>query len=534
MGVFINTLISGAVTQKEWEPVYEESLFMAKELKLLDIEKVDVCGREMYCAVPTHEYTQKTWDDKEHIGWRASGNLVTLRRAEPHYTPRSFDDDSIECECKCDDALIQLVPQYAGYMYNDPEAEKFYCCHSIWGAKTQGEPYHMLLLAIGCMIEARLGKHAIVDGDITRGQCVKAIEIANDVLGEKLELPVRCDAKRLIKRVGDLPITDLEKLSVVIGAYLGTEGNAFGQLIRENFDDAIIKKYWKEKVGAYEPDMYGFTRAMNSYFLMGFGLSDFCDFAKFDAKDAEKCKELMKGLMDTAMYLPDKDCEDFIAIDKEAEEAYGIGQALAQIFLVSAKNKHIDRYIPLDEFRLVFREKYGSTLDTDAWLDSYIEAEGKKAANKDDVDPDEHELFSLYAKGWTEKREEDMKKYDVCEYDDLEHYTKGASISPDLKTAIKKSYDFYMSTCNEERFKELKDKSPEDMIDYIVARNTQVVMTREEWEKIFAIIREHPENFSRYYGMVRVRITDDSLYLMRVLTLNDDFWDYCKTLPPVG
>ena len=127
-----------------------------------------------------------------------------------------------------------------------------------------------------------------------------------------------------------------------------------------------------------------------------------------------------------------------------------------------------------------------------------------------------------------------MKKYDVCEYDDLEHYTKGASISPDLKTAIKKSYDFYMSTCNEERFKELKDKSPEDMIDYIVARNTQVVMTREEWEKIFAIIREHPENFSRYYGMVRVRITDDSLYLMRVLTLNDDFWDYCKTLPPVG
>ena len=96
MGVFINTLISGAVTQKEWEPVYEESLFMAKELKLLDIEKVDVCGREMYCAVPTHEYTQKTWDDKEHIGWRASGNLVTLRRAEPHYTPRSIDDDSIE------------------------------------------------------------------------------------------------------------------------------------------------------------------------------------------------------------------------------------------------------------------------------------------------------------------------------------------------------------------------------------------------------------------------------------------------------
>ena len=114
----------------------------------------------------------------------------------------------------------------------------------------------------------------------------------------------------------------------------------------------------------------------------------------------------------------------------------------------------------------------------------------------------------------------------------LEHYTKEAIVSPDLQTAIKKSYDFYLNACDEERFKELKAKSPEDMIDYIVFQNRNVLMTREEWEKIFADIREHPENFSRYYGMVRIRITDDLLYLIRAFTLNDDFWEYCKTLPP--
>lgn len=55
------------------------------------------------------------------------------------------------------------------YMDYDWEEERFGCTY--WGAKTQGEPYHMYLLAIACLMEDRLGEKAFIYGDITQGQC---------------------------------------------------------------------------------------------------------------------------------------------------------------------------------------------------------------------------------------------------------------------------------------------------------------------------------------------------------------------------
>ena len=37
MGIFIGMYISDSVTQEEWDPVYEKSLFMAKELGFYNI-----------------------------------------------------------------------------------------------------------------------------------------------------------------------------------------------------------------------------------------------------------------------------------------------------------------------------------------------------------------------------------------------------------------------------------------------------------------------------------------------------------------
>ena len=75
---------------------------------------------------------------------------------------------------KAGDAMMSVLPAYTDYGRNHERS-----CHtdSLWDAKTQGEPYHMYLLAIACLIEDRLGDKAFVRGDITLGQGRKTVDL---------------------------------------------------------------------------------------------------------------------------------------------------------------------------------------------------------------------------------------------------------------------------------------------------------------------------------------------------------------------
>ena len=113
--------------------------------------------------------------------------------AEEYYLPRNLiDGDGVETEEEAGDALMAVLPDYLDYDWED-EDTRFNHCYGLWGNKTQGEPYHMYLLSIACLIEARLGYKAFVYGDITRGQCRKAVEMANEYLDMPIDIPDRCD-----------------------------------------------------------------------------------------------------------------------------------------------------------------------------------------------------------------------------------------------------------------------------------------------------------------------------------------------------
>lgn len=112
----------------------------------------------------------------------------------------------------------------------------------MWGAKTQGEPYHVYLLAVAALIEARLGTKAFTYGDVTRGQFRKAVEIANQYLDEPIELPDRCHMDRLLKRVAQLPLSPHEQLAVFEQFFLGTQDAKFGEYMRQMFSDDVISE----------------------------------------------------------------------------------------------------------------------------------------------------------------------------------------------------------------------------------------------------------------------------------------------------
>ena len=134
-------------------------------------------GRDLVCAARTRE-RETEWGR----GWRTSMDYLTLNEAEAYWVPRDLVGDR-KADPEAGDAMMGALPAWLGYDWEDERVNHTY---SLWDDKTQGEPYHMYLLAVACLMEDRLGEKAFIHGDITLGQCRKAVELANRYLKEPI------------------------------------------------------------------------------------------------------------------------------------------------------------------------------------------------------------------------------------------------------------------------------------------------------------------------------------------------------------
>jgi hypothetical protein len=341
MGIFIHLCISKSVTRPEWEAVYEETLQLVKNLPFAERRKVDIHGVDTICLVKTEERKfTSSWEDDEWMGWEADGDLETLKVAEEYFLPRDLIGDD-EIEENAGDAMLVAFPAYMDYDWKD---ERFTHVYELWGDKTQGEPYHIFLLAVACLIEARLGTKAFVYGDITRGQCKKAVEIANEFLDSKIEMPDRCYADRLMKRVDALELPESEKLDVFETFYLGTKDAAFGETLRQYFSKEYLNIYWKNRFENSKIGTTGFNEEAGEYLLWGFEIDKLCEFVNFKDDDGNMhYEEFVIRIMDAKLHLKDKNCADPLKIDQEEEHPYSIWTLFAQFGFAGAKNKKVDR-----------------------------------------------------------------------------------------------------------------------------------------------------------------------------------------------
>lgn len=201
MGIFIFVSISKSVTEKEWEKVYKETLKLVEIFPFAERGIITYAGEDIVCAVRTKEREISFGESKER-GWCTTMDYNSLDGAEEYFIPEKLVDDR-KLNLSAGDAMLEALPAYMNY---DSEDERFCQTYSIPGGKTQGRAYHMYLLSVACLIEDRLGEKAFVYGDITRGQCCKAIEMANRYLEKPIEIPARCEAERLYHRIKKIAI----------------------------------------------------------------------------------------------------------------------------------------------------------------------------------------------------------------------------------------------------------------------------------------------------------------------------------------
>jgi len=89
----------------------------------------------------------------------------------------------------------------------------------LFDRKTQGLPYHTLIVALGMLVEHRLPTRAMVHGDISRADVDTASRRLTEILGEPVGLPAIADPPRLRARLastlaGDELERELENLAI--------------------------------------------------------------------------------------------------------------------------------------------------------------------------------------------------------------------------------------------------------------------------------------------------------------------------------
>ncbi len=536
MGIFIHENVSVSVTKEEWEKVYEETLLLVEAFPLADRGTITYAGRKVVCAVPAKEQKKENGERE----WSASMDYDSLKWAETYHLPRDLVSDR-KVDLTAGDAMLGALPAYMDYDWKEDRFNKVY---ALWGAKTQGEPYHMYLLAVACLIEDRLGEKAFVYGDITQGQCKKAVELANRYLERPICVPARCEMGRLYKRVLRLPLKESEKLKVFKTFYLGVHDESFGDFIKAHFPESVLLEYWKSQFSQSDMATVGFRKNLKEYLSFGFDLEQLCGMVNLNDQNGKpQWEKFIKPIMDSKLHLKEKRTEDLLDIQQDSEQPYSIWTLFANTVFHSAHNWKVNRYIPIEVIRQALKRGLGADCDVDRCIDQYLEEEAATPeidALKSDLSPkewrkmvrtDASEVFSQIMDRKMTVLQNQREQYEVSEYEDLINYKAGSTVDPALKEALGKSFRFYHGMVKEERYQTLMRQAPEDRCVFLIEQNQSLLLRDKDWMRIFSDIEEHSETYERYYPMVRVKLDSEGLRQMTMaLVLNDALYAYAWEL----
>jgi len=526
MGVYITLVASNKVDPTQWEKAYEETLILADKMGLIEIREFEKFGQKYFAATSSAE--------REHpsgIGWLAEGDAIFMARAEDFFLPRKIKEPKQE-ENYCD-PLMYVLAQNGIVDFKNQYVKNV---QDFWGNKTQGEPYHTTLLAIGCLLDSRLNGEVICCSDITYGQCENAISGANKILKKKIGLPLRCRMEALYNRVRKLPIETCQMLEAFAVTYLGAKDEEYYKFVAEHFSDEEQYLFIKEKMNGFYLGSIGFADCMKQILSYDMPIAWVCSaFLEMDSekkKTEEKVESpfqiFIKKILETNIYLPEKDMWDCLNVDEGSAETMCVEKQFASILFMGARNRSVARYIPLEELTAQLVDSLGDKCDVEGIIDNYLKDKAKK---QQDGEIDVFAKLNDFHDEFNKSLAENEKKYDVSSTEYFILFQKGDSVSPKFLASLKNVIAFYKTGINEPRFAELAQGSYEDKCRYLEKENRALTLMDFEWQHIFDDIRDNPKSFERYYPMVRLEINHRIIHdFLRAYVVNDDFYEMCQTL----
>lgn len=504
MGIYIRLFVSRDVSDEEWAPVYEESLALAESFRLMDEEETEAFGEKLLSGVPVRE--------REEGGarfWSAVGSRDTMGRGERAALFRSLGSSD---GARGEDPLLFAA---RSAQLRDRETDEG--CRILWNLDTGGEAYHIYLLAIGCVIEERLHGRACVDGDITLGQCRRAVRLAGERLGRTVGLPARCDLKALYRRVRAMSLGRPEVLGVFQGLYLGELDHEYGNFVGTHFTEGEIAGFWRREFERLRVGTRAFSAAIKRYFNTVGGLERLCILVS-PGLGPEGAECFIRELMRAGLSKRVKDLRDCLEVSRTEEGPYTVYRQIAGLLFAEAANPQADAYIPREDLAEVLCRYFGNRCDVRKVMERWESAR----AGRDGECPWTALSDSMEAARYSVER--DMESFDICDVRDLLYYEDGDRIAPETETICAGYLEFYESICGEAGFEKLMGEAAEARCAYLIRNSGGMFLMRRRWMEIFGGLFRDPDSFRRYYPMTRVVLDESSVWIVYAYVANDQFY----------
>lgn len=524
MGIYIGITVSTLVSRERWQAVYGEALGLAEKMGLADHQEREIHGHVVRCLVPTAE---TGWNRKK--GFWAVADYHFRDSAEGFFFPKELrppeDDEPVDIlalRARQMDAIRTEIP------------EKNY--QIVWGDKTQGHPYHISLLAIGCLVEDRLGDDALVHYDINAGQCRRAVQLANRFLEKPVRVPCQCDMEPWFKRVSRVNLDDAEKIRMAVELFIGRKDSAFGEKLRSVFPHDLLLQYWEEEFAEYGMKTNGFAWKLKDYLSMGFDIGDLCGIVKFS--DEEGHEQFIRMLMDSKLHWKEKDTSDWMVQDPEDPALESIESQLIRAFASGARNRKVDRYIPIEGLRQILRDRFGEDCDTDGFVDEYLQQEKEleaACAGKKEQKDWTGELNRIMDNAHV-KLKKRFEEYDIPIENYLAFYEPGDTVAPEVAELLQRitaSGDLLMDG---DHYKALAAESVMHRGTWLVSASGRFNgdLNDMDWEQIFTNLEKEPDSFSRYYTLFCIQLDKPGIrHAVVALVVNDELYAYARSLPPL-
>lgn len=489
MGVYINLdIVPSKIHMKGWEAVYQETLELINAYPFADIKVDHIYNIERIFIGKTEEIIEED-SDKGVRHWRICGDLESRRTAE--YFTLYNDLSKYSCSRGKD---IEDILEF--YLHDERDGIR-----SIFNAKTQGEKYHLYVLAIACLIESRFPKYVMVYGDITKEQAEIAIEWANSILKKPIQLPIRTDYEELASRLKGLGKENV--LGSFMSLKIGENGEELNKFIVENFDKEEINRYYMSELkGHYtSPDQLGTKKILIDYLNMEYSLEELSDLycynedgPRFDGID------FIKAIADTWLFIPLRDRECMKGVAKspgnpaKVYHQFGI-MILNMGFLGRINNK----YISLNEGLTVLNDKFPGIQDIRGIV------EDKNAEIIGALKNIGNELNQIF-ESVNELHEDKI----IDDFDDLMYYKPEYQLSQSVKDSVVRVKEFALNIVknNEDIIEILREfNTKEDFIKYLVrgTKKDNLLLSQEAWNWI-----ERIDNIEVYKLLVGIVLTTGS------------------------
>jgi hypothetical protein len=180
MGISVRVVVEPKwIAKQAWRRVYAETITILRAWP-------DPPMRFAYRTVAGIQVAVLTREVIDAEGWSICGDAHSRRFAEDNELPSEF---GVEQPSEPDSEIVLRE-------FDDDRS-----VHYLFANKTQGLPFHLLIVAVAMLIEHRFPRAAVVMGDLDRDDAIQAQRQLHRILGEQVPLPVCVDTERMRARL---------------------------------------------------------------------------------------------------------------------------------------------------------------------------------------------------------------------------------------------------------------------------------------------------------------------------------------------